>query len=148
MKWVRCARPSLVAVSWCALALLASSCGGRKQAPVYPVQGQVSVLGKPATGALVVFHPMGNEDPRAPRPSGYVREDGSFSLTTYTPDDGAPEGEYRVVISWTDPAARPDPASGEVPNRLPARYASPTSSGLSAKVEPGSENRAIFRLGK
>jgi hypothetical protein len=148
MKRVRCARPSLVAGVFCALALLVSSCGGQKRAPVYPVKGEVSVMGKPATGALVVFHPVGNEAPQALRPSGYVREDGSFSLTTYTPDDGAPEGDYRVVVSWTDPTARPDPATGEVPNKLPSRYANPTTSGLSAKVEPGSDNRAVFRLGK
>lgn len=77
-----------------------------------------------------------------------MREDGSFSLTTYPPKEGAPEGEYRVVIIWTDPDARPDRQTGEVTNRLPARYADPQTSGLRATVAKGPDNRPVFRLGQ
>lgn len=147
MKWVGSAQALRLALV-SPLILISSSCGGPKRLPVYPVKGEVSFMGKSAPGALVVFHPVGNEHPQAPQPSGYVQADGSFLLTTYAPDDGAREGEYRVVICWNDPNAQPDRTTGEVPNRLPSRYANTATSGLHAKVEQGSENRANFRLGK
>jgi hypothetical protein len=43
--------------------------GGR---PVYPVHGQVFFRGKPTPGALVLFHPVNDPDPQAPRPHGRV----------------------------------------------------------------------------
>jgi hypothetical protein len=128
--------------------LLLCSCRDSKQLPVYPVNGRVFFQNRPATGALVVFLYVGEKEQELPLPSGYVREDGSFTLTTYAPDDGAPEGHYNVVITWTDPRARPDHKTGEVPNRLPARYASPQTSPLLARVEKGAENRPVFRLEK
>jgi hypothetical protein len=91
MKWLRLPRLS----AFLALAaLLGTSCGPGRT-PVHPVSGQVFFAGKPTPGAVVVFHPVGTEDPQGPRPSGKVQEDGSFSLTTFTPGDGAPEGGVR-----------------------------------------------------
>jgi hypothetical protein len=141
MKWMRC--PRLLAAV--ALVLLPLSCGP-KRPPLFPVNGQVSFKGKPTPGALVVFNLVDNKDPRAPRPSGYVQADGSFSLRTYPGTEGAPEGEYTVSIVWTDPKDIPDRSTSEVPNKLPAIYANPRTSKLHAKVQPGADNRPTFRL--
>jgi hypothetical protein len=51
-----------------------------------------------------------------------------------------------VAIVWTGEDARPDPDTGEVPNRLPARYADPRASRLRAKVEKGPNNLPAFQL--
>jgi hypothetical protein len=142
MKWMP-APPLLAALVVSPVLLASAACGGPKRLPLYPVTGQVSFKGKPTPGALVVFQHLQHN---AVQPSGYVREDGSFQLTTYAKDDGAPEGEYTVMITWTERDARPDPKTGEVPNRLPARYASPRTSGLRVKVEKGTNNQPRLQL--
>src|SRR5262245_1565771 len=68
------------------------------QKPVVPVRSTFLVSGKPAAGAIVCFHPIG--DARGLRSSGRVGNDGVLSLTTYVPADGAPEGEYIVTVYW------------------------------------------------
>src|SRR6516162_2916123 len=87
--------------------LLVSGCGqGRKT--VYPVYGKVLTAGeKPAEGALVVFHPLGAATTESTKPLAYVKNDGSFALTTYTQADGAPEGEYAITIEWRPPTSNP-----------------------------------------
>lgn len=78
-----CATARLAATALACLAL--SSCQGNKP-QLYPVRGQVFVAGKPPEGATVVFHPVGNTDPRVLRPSGIVRADGSVHFLTATID--------------------------------------------------------------
>jgi hypothetical protein len=146
MNGTRSWQPLLAAVLFTPLVLLSVSCGGPDRLPCYPVSGKVTYHGKPTPGALVVFDYVDKKDRQDPLPTGYVREDGSFSLTTYSPDDGAPEGDYRVAITWIDPKAKPDRKTGEMPNQLPDRFANAQKSGLQAKVGKGTDNRAIFRL--
>src|SRR5262245_21130858 len=115
-------QPSVTVVAAGAL-LLSLACAPQRP-PAYPVAGQVFYQGKPTPGAVVVFHPVGANETSTPRPSGQVQADGSFGLTTYLPGDGAPEGEYLVAITWFDAKAKLNLQTGEVANRLPARYAS------------------------
>ncbi len=68
--------------------------------PVVPVAGAVVFDGKPTPGALVVFHPAQGDQSPTPPAQGTVRDDGTFELTTYTANDGAPPGEYKVTIEW------------------------------------------------
>jgi hypothetical protein len=123
------------------IALCCTSCSRGPQ--YYPVRGQVLANGKPADGALIVFHPDGTTDPHALRPSATVRPDGSFELQTYVAadramKDGAPAGPYQVTCVWF-PA--PSPNAGEnalkvdvLPDKLGRRYADPGRSGLRAEV--------------
>src|SRR5688572_20752206 len=84
-----------------ALTLVGLGCGGKEQRkPVFPVKGSVFVAGRSATKALVIFHPLNDPDPKAPRPTGEVAADGTFTLSTHTAGDGAPAGEYAVTVTW------------------------------------------------
>jgi hypothetical protein len=97
---------------------------------VYPVQGQVLCAGRPAVGARVVFHSKGNTETLCP--SGTVDDDGSFRLTTYEPEDGAPAGEYSVVVIW------PRTGSGKRiggQDRLRGHYSNAAHSPLHARIE-------------
>jgi hypothetical protein len=123
-------------------ALACSSCGSGGQ-PVYPVQGKVLYLGKPTPGAVVVFHPAGNPSPDALRPQGTVSADGSFRLTTYQPDDGAPPGDYDVTILWTRPSKH---GGGEQVNLLPPRYLRPRTSRLRVQVKAEPNDLPPFKL--
>ncbi len=122
-----------------------ASCGSKPQA-LYPVEGQVFFSGKPAHGALVVFHPAHDSDARAPRPSGRVDEKGSFTLSTHTPGDGAPAGEYLVAVAWLGDQSKRNPETGEISNKLPNRYADAETSKLRATVKESSNRLEPFQL--
>jgi hypothetical protein len=123
------------------LPLLGASCGGDGP-KLYPVRGKVLYLNMPAEGATVVFHPA---DPAAPKPSGTVGPDGTFTLTTYPHGEGAPAGEYAVAVTWFPPDAR---ETDHPKNNLPARYADATRSGLKASVKEGPNELKPFELTK
>jgi hypothetical protein len=90
------------------------------------------VDGQPAVGAQVTLHPVHGQDfdQRGSRPTGLVTADGTFSLTTYQPDDGAPAGRYVVTVFW---AENPD-ALEPSPDRLQGRYLAPTESTLQVEI--------------
>jgi len=87
------------------LPLLALAGCGPSKPTTLPVTGKVMFRKTtPAAGALVVFHPV---DPAVEKmlpgkPFAKCKEDGTFTLTTYSdgPDGGAPEGEYGITIQW------------------------------------------------
>jgi hypothetical protein len=127
------------------LALSGTSCG-RHGVAVYPVEGKVFYQGKPAVRAVVFFHPHGTAPgPDVLRPQGVVREDGSFRLSTYTPDDGAPEGEYDVTFVWTKPS--PQGGDNDVA-LLPPRYMYPGTSGIKAQVQAGPNQLPAYQLSR
>jgi hypothetical protein len=63
-------------------------------------------------------------DPKSPIPAATVTEDGSFQITSYTSGDGAPEGNYRVVILWEEALPEnADPESAPAPkDKLGGKY--------------------------
>jgi hypothetical protein len=118
------------------LLALVGGCGQSGRKAVYPVQGQVRAAGdQPAEGALVIFHPLGEAAGDSTKPLAYVKSDGSFHLTTYTQDDGAPEGEYAITIEWHSPNANPFAGKKETPDLLDGRYKDPAASKIHFTVE-------------
>jgi 3',5'-cyclic AMP phosphodiesterase CpdA len=114
--------------------------------PTHPVRGKVFFEGTPAANAQVVFYLISNAGKNFTYAGdALVDADGSFTLTTYTANDGAPVGEYAVTITNRDPMWDEQGKPG--PNRLPARYGRPQTSGLRAKVEEGA-NEYTFELKK
>jgi hypothetical protein len=114
----------LVAVFMAALA----GCSGEKgRVPVFPVSGKVTVQGEPPQGALLVFHPEQRGGEEALRPTAKVKEDGSFQLTTYDGDDGAPAGDYIVTVQWNKLVKKGSDYSAG-PNVVPPAYAKPETS--------------------
>lgn len=110
---------------------------------VYPVRGRVTVNGHAAAAARVIFHP--HDEDVTVTPYGVVDSDGTFELTTFRANDGAPAGEYTVTISWAPPkSSGSDPDEG--PEQLPAMFQDPESSGLNATIEPDSNELEPFDL--
>ncbi|KAA5538878.1 hypothetical protein FYK55_25925 [Roseiconus nitratireducens] len=91
------------------IVLLLQGCGGEAwQAETYPARGQITINGEPPEGAVIELHSKGQQpDVRNSRPWGLVQPDGSFVLSTYESGDGAPAGEYAVVIRWPPDASQP-----------------------------------------
>ncbi|MEX2174225.1 MAG: carboxypeptidase-like regulatory domain-containing protein [Pirellulaceae bacterium] len=136
---------------------LVLGCGEGTGVSTVAVTGTVTHKGAPLAGAVVSFVPVGGVTEEKRSAVGVTDAAGKYSLTTQAKDDGAVPGEYQVSITrYEGPPpvagggeeAGPDgemPASygGEAPetppaqNLLPAKYASPDTSGLTATVAGG-----------
>jgi hypothetical protein len=129
-----------------AIALCCTSCSGGR---LNTVQGKVLYQGKPAKGALVVFHPKGNESLTAIPATGIAGEDGSFTLSSGK-DAGAVAGDYAVTVTWPEEAKEttkiPMEPPPPPPDRLKGRYANRETSGLTATVKSGTNQLEPFDL--
>lgn len=138
------ARPGW-AISAVAAAVLVSGCSDGRP-PLYPVSGTVLFeTGTPVRNASIEFVP----NQLGPSPRGRIDAEGRFSLGTYAAQDGAPAGDYRVVVVQALP---PDTLRGM--NNLGAehaghagsvwvvalKHASPKTTGVTCTVEPIGEN--------
>ncbi len=130
------------------MVLVAASCHSSKRdqpgKPLHPVRGLVFVQGKPAVGAEVLFIPENEPaDPKDPRPRATVESDGSFKLSTYGAHDGAPAGNYRVIITWPGGVL---PSGQEEPeDKLLGRYDA-ANSRLKATVKEGPNDLPPYKL--
>jgi uncharacterized lipoprotein YmbA len=124
------------------LVALAGCGSGEKRQPTFEVVGKVTDGSKPVANAQVVFHPVDATDQNVPKPTGRTDETGTFRLTTYDGFDGAPAGRYRVSVElWKTVSAEAGPV-----NQLPAKYASPDKSNLSATVSAGPNELQPFQI--
>lgn len=144
-----------------------SGCGGAidpNRPKTYPVSGTVSQGGKPVADANVSFHLKDGSQGAI----GVTDASGNFNLTTFTSGDGAVAGEHVVTVtkfdgpkivprgagSITDTGDEPEEEE-EKPTRkaardpkslLPAKYADPKTSGLTATVTESGENKFEFKV--
>ena len=140
------------------LCAVAAGCGGPR---LGKVAGKVTVGGKPVTTGTIMFTP--DEGPSA---VGAIQPDGSYTLTTLKPGDGAVVGTHRVTIEATSvgPGSLADPASfeeelklagqptkvivpGKVERLVPDKYSQLSTTDLTAKVATGA-NQLDFDLPK
>ena len=100
--------------------------------PTYPVQGQVTLDGKPVANATIVFKPVDaakfkwREQPQAKSDA-----EGRFTVFTYIANDGAPAGEYRVgiaVLGGGDDEGGDQVRRDTSAAKVPARYADASTS--------------------
>ena len=124
------------------LALLASigialtGCGSGGPT-LLPVSGSLTVDGKPANGATLIFHPTDKEMKLIP--AATTDENGKFQLAT-SAKVGVPAGTYDVTVVWPDPSVQPTAAQklqglGDPgPDLLSGKYAKKGASGLKAEI--------------
>lgn len=128
-----------------ALVSLALGCSGKKGPVLYQVKGSVRINGEPAEGVDISFTPVapieGLDRPLAPL--GITGKDGTFRLMSFKPGDGAPAGEYQVSITY--PMSHFNKWLSGV-DRLKGKFADPKTAGLTAKVEPKSNELPPFEL--
>jgi hypothetical protein len=76
-----------------------------------------------------------------------VKDDGSFVLETYGKEDGAPAGDYKVMVTQFE---KTDPGEGEgasLPlNLLPAQYGRFETSGLTVRIVQGENQIPALKL--
>lgn len=119
-----------------------AGCSNDGQVPVYPVSGRVGVEGESPAGALLVFHPQSAPQKpgvEIPKPVGRVQSDGTFKLTTYSENDGAPAGDYSVTVEWR-PLVKQDGDMKAGPNVIGDEYGKPESTPLHVNVGTSSKS--------
>ena len=109
---------------------------------VHPVQGTVTVKGKPAEGILVMIAPAEGSIAAKEhlQPSGTTDAEGRFSLSTYITADGAPVGQYSVLLQWpTIPATGKKMPLGFVKtvDQFKGKYMNPATSHWQITVKEG-----------
>jgi hypothetical protein len=108
------------------MAFVVAGCGGGEdRVETVPVTGTLQIDGKPFGPAQVDLR---SEDGSLPSATGKASADGTFSLSTYEPDDGAAIGAYRVTILM-DPMSEPFRA-------VPPMKAATASVGTPAEGQP------------
>ncbi len=127
------------------LHVICVGCGDGRP-PLYPVRGEVVFgSGEPVRHATVELVPATN----GPSPRGKTDARGRFVLGTYELQDGAPAGEYRVVVLQVLPPRAAEQLSklgaehaehgGKIPV-ISLKYASPETSELVVTVRPATKN--------
>jgi|SRR5262245_8148934 len=147
MAMLRSPRRAVVPL-FVALAVWVTSCSSGGS--LYPVRGKVSVNGKAAAGANLIFHPEGGDMKSVPA-TATAGPDGTFTLVTGD-KHGARAGKYVVSVTWPDPAKKPTEAQAmmgmapDAPDLLKGRYSDPKQSKLRAEVKSGENDLEPFDL--
>ncbi len=123
-----CFRLRVGAMGIClAILALVSGCGG-DGVDVVPVSGRITVDGEPlrSKGGVVTLVP--NKDKgniTTLQPTGYVDEDGNYTVYYAQGKKGAPPGWYRVQVSAMPPGDQPPPMPkprGKGPSPIPPLF--------------------------
>jgi hypothetical protein len=110
---------------------------------LHPVRGSVLFNDQPAEGATVILDPVGTYDVGA-KPTGVVGADGAFTVQTHPHGDGAPAGEYAVLVTWYPPGSR---GLDNPKNKLAAKYGDPALTPVpKIIVQPGRNDLEPVRL--
>lgn len=133
-------------------ALLLVSCigctGGAEGPETAEVVGLVSLNGAPVAGADVFFHPL-DGDANLQACQAVTGADGRFTVSTHVGTGefkpGMIPGEYRVSVSKLD-TSNVTSAFTPPKNTLPAKYASPDTSGFQVTVAADKQNDFTFPL--
>ena len=129
-------------------------CGENGRLPTRPVKGKVTLDGKPLANAEIWLVPTTEEVKNARitiRPYAKSAPDGTFTVSSYLVDDGAPAGDYAVMVvaaggqADTEEDRQTDTPSQKKTERgknkrlspFPGKYKSPATSGLSFTVQNG-----------
>jgi hypothetical protein len=153
MSSLRTRAPGAVTVLWAAVLLLAGCGDSTGLAKRYPVSGQVSYKGAPLAKGNINFIPT--ETAAVSRVATGPIDNGYYSLTTATVNDGAFPGTYTVTITSTEAdltevKANMKGGSGHqddvvrstrgAKSLIPEKYGFPDQSGLTAEVKSGSNS--------
>ena len=112
----------------------------------YPVMGTLLVDGQPAEGAQIRLVRNDEFDDAPPVPYAITKADGSFVLSTFLFEDGAPVGEYQVTVFWPSVTRNEFGEQVEGPDRLGGRYAQAEDSGLQITVAAHSNHLEPLKL--
>jgi hypothetical protein len=141
---------TLSALASVVLALTVLGCGGNGRLPTAPVSGTVTFESAPVPTGSLLFVPEGG----GPSAQGNIDAEGRYTLGTYTTNDGAILGRFKVMITaFTQPTGGTglpeDAIKGDAApiSLISEVYGDLENSGLTATVVKG-KNVVNFDLEK
>jgi len=140
---------------WAILGLILgiAGCSQEPRPTMAPVNGTVTLNGKPLTKGMVHFIPDNTKGSTGRMAVAHIQPDGRFDgAMCFKPKDGALVGFHKIVIDVRN--ITPDPpepgkspsAPPQPPNLAPVRYSNPDTSGITAEVKAGVTNTFEFKL--
>ena len=114
-----------------------------EQKKTAPARGIVTFNGKPLDNANVTFMPL--EDGKTIPARGKTDGVGSFVLSCYGKDDGAPPGKYKVLVSAnfsveTEPGVLAPEPEGGFKSPIPTKYSNVKTTDILVEVKEGDPN--------
>jgi hypothetical protein len=124
------------------LAVSAVGCGPPRVAQVatVPVKGKVVLANGQAVPAGRVTFVSKETNVGGVEPFGDLQKDGTFTLMTQKPGDGAPAGRYRV---WIDLVDYRNPPKTFTSSPVPTKYRSGSTSDLEVEVREGENDLTL-----
>ena len=116
---------------------LCAGCNRSPEFDVAPVEGMVTLDGRPLTSGKVTFVPDQSHGTDGPIGVGEIQADGSYKITTLPRAeslDGAIVGHHRIRVSHFASDRKPETRDAV------RMYGSEKTSGLTADVEAGQKN--------
>lgn len=148
MNTKRLHSPRLVRLLCCsslAFATVLAGCGAGMSVPAtVPVKGVVKYKGKPARGVRVMFHPQGGAPIKSFVPIGDTGPDGSFTLSTGAPLNGAPLGAY--LVTFERPILDPAKSVETEIDGFKGKYSDPAQSKWTVTIASGENSLKPFEL--
>ena len=117
-----------------------------KQATV-PVTGIVKYKGSPVANASVIFQALDGKVSS----HGTTDAAGTFTLSTYGNQDGAPVGRYKVTVAAntakeSEPGVLADEPPGGFKSPVPMKYSNPTTTDIVVEVKAEGKNDFTIEL--
>jgi hypothetical protein len=133
--------PSLLLASFALSAGCSKDKNQEVQLPTSPARGIVTYKGKPVANASVGFISLDNKVRAGGRTDGV----GSFVLSTYGQQDGAPPGKYRVTVAVSnvkeiEPGVLEPEPEGGFKSPIPTKYANPSTTDILVEITEGGKN--------
>lgn len=127
------------------LALALTSGGCRRGPEIVSVSGKVTFNGQPLKFGSVTFQPQKGQPAR-----GEIQSDGTFTLSTFKPGDGAVVGPHKVRVACYESQRAPANTGGGEQSLgkllIPVKYTFFDQSGLTAEVKPSDNAPFLIEL--
>ena len=143
---LRIPAPMLALLSVVLVAAIAGGCGP-KGPTLVPAKGTITVDGKPADGAVLIFHPVGSKGSIA---SAAADASGAFAVTS-NGNPGIVTGSYKVTVTWPDPAKKPKEITmggtiQDAPDLLEGRFVTVDKSPTTVEITASTKELAPIAL--
>jgi|GEM_PF-869945 len=133
---------------WILILLVAATSGCGPAGPtLVPAKGTITVDGKPADGAMLIFHPVGGKGSIA---SAAANAAGAFDVIS-NGKPGIVTGSYKVTASWPDPAKKPKELTlggtiEDAPDLLGGKFVTPDKAVTTIEITPATKQLAPIEL--
>lgn len=130
--------------SWFTVFVVATLMGcGPAQVDTYPVKGTVKFSdGQPVRSGTVELQSLEH----GTTATGSIRNDGTFELGTYTPDDGAAAGKHKAIVIQLIIGDGMTVHHKDHGRAVPTHYGDYETSNLTAEVAPVESNQITLTL--